>query len=93
VKQYTVSEPFWHQGVLQEKGDKLRLTDAAAKYHLHLLEEVKDEGPAPEPKPEDYAKAEGAPSVEQAPAARDGADPEAVAQAAKIVASIKARKA
>jgi phosphoglycerate dehydrogenase-like enzyme len=94
VKNYTVAQPFWRQGILLETGEKLRLTDAEAKHIKHLLNEAKDAdaAPAPQPKPEDFAAAEGTKSVESAPAGRDGTDPEAVAQASRIVAAVKARK-
>jgi hypothetical protein len=86
VKTYTVAQRFWRQGILLEVGEKLRLTDAEAKHIKHLLSEVKADEAPPAPQP-------SAARPKEVPAPRDGKDPEAIVQQAKIVAAVKARKA
>jgi hypothetical protein len=93
VKNYTVAEPFWRQGILLEAGEPLKLTDAEAKHIKHLLNEVSEKSePDAQPSAESAAEAEHVEDPQEAPAARDGADPEAVAVNAKVIASLKARR-
>jgi hypothetical protein len=93
MKNYTVAQPFWRQGILLEAGEPLKLTDAEAKHIKHLLNEVSEKSePDPQPSAESAAAAEHVEDPREAPANRDGADPEAVAQAGRIVAAVKARR-
>lgn len=80
VKNYTVAQPFWRQGILLREGEALRLTDAEAKHIRHLLNEVKPKADEPAPAPEPEPKPEPV-----------RVDPEATKSAARIVATVKSR--
>lgn len=93
-KQYTVAQPFWRQGILLPEGEKVRMTDEEAKNLRHLLDEVDETAqPDAEPTAQSTAESEHVREPKEAPAPRDGADPEAVAINTRIASAIKARKA